>query len=128
MLPKGDKRTVPLSPELGVKTRQAYKSGDKEKLKALALNDYAQVEKLLCEFIEAFEAQWMKENKPQGFDPHETALGGLLLRTKSCKKRILNYVYDKLQKIDELEEELLPFGEKEQTMLYNGPLTPNWKL
>lgn len=114
--------------ELGVKTRQAYKSGDKEKLKALALNDYAQVEKLLCEFIEAFEAQWMKENKPQGFDPHETALGGLLLRTKSCKKRILNYVYGKLQKIDELEEELLPFGEKEQTMLYNGPLTPNWKL
>ena len=113
--------------ELGVKTRRAYKDGDLEALKNLALNDYARVEKLLRDYVSAFEKQWMRENKPQGFDTHENRLGGILLRTSSCKRRILDYVSGKLDKIDELEEELLPFGQKGKTMLYNGTFTPNWK-
>ena len=113
--------------ELGVKTRRAYKSGDLDCLRNLALNDYTKAERLLREYISAFEKQWMKENKPQGFDPHETRLGGLLLRTASCKKRILDYTSGKLDKIDELDEELLPFGQEGRTMLYNGTFTPNWR-
>ena len=113
--------------ELGVKTRKAYKSGDIEGLRALALNDYTKAEKLLRQYISVFEKQWMKENKPQGFDAHENRLGGILLRTESCKKRLLDYTSGKLDRIDELEEELLPFGRKEHTMLYNGRFTPNWQ-
>ena len=113
--------------ELGAKTRKAYKDGDIEKLRTLALNDYSNVEKLLRNYISAFERQWMKENKPQGFDAHENRLGGILLRTESCKKRLLDYTSGKLDRIDELEEELLPFGSKEHTMLYNGRFTPNWQ-
>lgn len=111
--------------ELGVKTRKAYKDGDTEGLKALALNDYSKLEKLIREYLAALEKQWMKENKPQGFEAQENRLGGLLLRTSSCKRRILDYTSGKLAKIDELEEELLPFGDKEHTMLYNGNFTPN---
>ena len=113
--------------ELGVKTRKIYREGDLEGLRALALNDYAKVERLLRQYIAAFEKQWMKENKPQGFDAHELRLGGLLLRTSSCKRRILDYTSGKLDSIPELEEELLPFGEKGKTMLYNGNFTPNWQ-
>ena len=113
--------------ELGVKTRKAYKAGDIEGLKNLALNDYSRLEKLIRDYVAAFEKQWMKENKPQGFDSHINRLGGILLRTTSCKKRILDYTSGKLDKIYELEEELLPFGNKEHTMLYNGPYTPNYR-
>jgi hypothetical protein len=113
--------------ELGVKTRAAYQKNDKEALRGLALNEYTKLEKLIREYITSFRKQWMRENKPHGFEVQEQRLGGLLLRTESCKKRIIEYTSGKLDKIDELEETLLPFGEKDHTMLYLGPYSPNIK-
>jgi len=105
--------------ELGLRTRTAYEAGDKAELKALAENEYARVVKLLEIFLSSFERQWMKDNKPHGFDVQDMRLGGLIRRTKACRQRILDYVSGKLDRIDELEEPLLPFGEKGMSLRAN---------
>ncbi len=108
--------------ELGVKTRAAYRSGDRQALRALAENDYTKLVKLIEKFFVSFEKQWMTDNKPCGFDIQERRLGGLIARTKSCRKRLLEYVDGKIDKIEELECEILPYGKKEESILYIGVL------
>lgn len=105
--------------ELGLRTRRAYEAGDKAALKSLAENEYVQVAKKIKAFALAFEKQWTTDNKPQGFDVQHLRLGGLLYRTEACRRRIMDYVNGKLDRIDELEEALLPFHEKEQSFSYN---------
>ncbi|MBR7098615.1 MAG: family 20 glycosylhydrolase, partial [Clostridia bacterium] len=106
--------------ELGLKTRTAYEAGDKAELKRLAENEYVQVGKRISVFAKAFEKQWMADNKPHGFDVQEMRLGALLYRLDSCRRRILNYVNGQIDRIEELEEELLPFREKEQSFNFNN--------
>ena len=110
--------------ELGLKTRLAYESGNKNELKRLAENDYVEVRKRLNIFIKAFEKQWMMDNKPHGFDVQEMRLGALLYRLGSCRRRILDYVNGKIDRIDELDEELLAFRKKNTSFQFNqAPLT-----
>ena len=53
--------------ELGVKTRAAYKAGDKAELRRLAEEDYAKAIKLVDVFGRAVEKQWFCENKTCAF-------------------------------------------------------------
>ena len=62
---------------LGVRTRKAYKSGDKKELKNL-IKDYAEAETRLQVFFDAFSAQWNRVNKPFGFEVQCARLGGML--------------------------------------------------
>ena len=100
--------------ELGLRTRKAYETGDKEELERLAKNEYVEVAKRIKIFAKAFEKQWHLDNKPNGFDVQEHRIGALLYRTDSCRRRILDYVSGKLDRIEELEEKLLPFGTEMQ--------------
>ena len=96
--------------ELGVKTRAAYKSGNKDELLRLAKEDYTRLISVLGAFAKAFEKQWFDENKPHGFDVHDIRLGGLINRVNSCKKRLIAYATGKISVIEELEDELLPLA------------------
>ena len=95
--------------DLGLRTRRAYEAGDKAELERLARNDYVNVAKLFSIYGKAFEHQWLFDNKPQGFDVQEHRIGALIYRTDSCRRRILDYVSGKIDRIVELEEELLPY-------------------
>ncbi len=99
--------------ELGLRTRRAYEAGDKEELRRLAENEYVAVEKAIPAFRDAMEKQWFKENKTCGFDVQEWRIGGVLQRVKSARKRILDYVNGRIDRIEELEEKLLPFAGEE---------------
>ena len=99
--------------ELGLRTRKAYEAGDKAELERLAKNEYVKVEKLIEVYGRAFERQWFADNKPHGFDIQDRRIGGLLFRTKACRRRILDYVSGRIDRIDELDEALLPFRQKE---------------
>lgn len=99
--------------ELGLRTRKAYEAGDKTELERLANNEYAQVIKRIAVFAKAFEKQWFMDNKPHGFDVQDHRMGGLLRRAEACRRRILDYVNGKLDRIEELEEKLLPYGDGE---------------
>ena len=92
--------------ELGYKTRAAYKAGDKEELRRLAENDYKEAEKLIRAYARTFEEQWFYENKPCGFDVQDVRLGAVLQRTAACRRRLLNYTSGKIERIEELEENL----------------------
>jgi hypothetical protein len=106
--------------ELGVKVRRAYKDGDRDELRRLADNDYAVAAGLVKKFHVAFEKQWMLDNKPYGFDVQDIRLAGVRARLESCRRRIYDYLDGNIDKIDELECELLPFGAKERSRLQNG--------
>ena len=64
--------------------------------------------------------QWFTDNKPHGFDIQDQRLGALLRRTDACRRRILAYTAGKIDRIDELEEELLPYKYKERSINYNN--------
>jgi len=93
--------------DLGIRTRAAYLAGDKDELRELAKKDYVKVYKLIEKFALAFEKQWNIENKPTGFDVQDIRLGGLLRRTDSCRRRLLDYTSGKIDEIPELAFELL---------------------
>ena len=105
--------------ELGLRTRKAYETGDKAELERLAKNEYVRVAKLIDIYGKSFEKQWFRENKPHGFDVQDHRIGALLRRTDACRRRILDYVNGKTERIEELDEALLPYGEKEQSMSIN---------
>jgi hypothetical protein len=94
--------------ELGVKTRAAYKAGDNAELLRLAEEDYAKVIKLVDVFGRAFEKQWFCENKTCGFDVQDIRIGGLCRRLDACRRRLLDYAKGNIDRIEELEGELLP--------------------
>lgn len=106
--------------ELGVKVRRAYRSGDREELHRLADNEYAVLPNLIKKYASALEKQWMKDNKPYGFDVQEIRLAGVRARVESCRRRIYDYLDGKCNVIDELEREILPYGAKESSLLMNG--------
>jgi hypothetical protein len=87
---------------LGVKTRNAYKAGDKETLKNL-VPVYDGLEQKILDFYNAFKAQWFKENKPFGFEIQDRRFGGAILRNKHCKERLIAYVNGEISQIPELE-------------------------
>ncbi len=105
--------------ELGLRTRRAYEAGDKSALQELATKDYPEAIKRIKRFADAFERQWMTDNKPHGFDVQDMRFGGLLRRLGSCQRRLLEYAQGKRSCIEELDEELLPFGEHEKSGRYN---------
>lgn len=101
--------------ELGVKTREAYKSGDKNAILSL-VNDYTEVGQRVKKFHRDLLNQWSKDNKPYGFEVQDARLGGLIMRLDSCKRRLLDFANGKISKIEELDEEILPlpFSNKPQ--------------
>lgn len=92
--------------ELGVRTRKAYDSKDKAALTAL-VGDYEQLLHAVEEFYSAFRAQWMKENKPNGFEVQDVRLGGLYFRVRHCMEILKDFLNGRTDSIAELEEPLL---------------------
>lgn len=116
-------RVLEVKAELGVRTRAAYRSGDRGALAAL-LSDYRTAEERLEEFYEAFRIQWDLENKPAGFEVQDIRLGGLGRRLRHCRAVLEDYLKGAIQRIEALEEPPLDFaggGER----LEGGPLLFN---
>ena len=96
---------------LGVKIRRAYKEHDTDTLLKCAdilgelCNDYDEFYKKLC-------IVWKRENKTFGFEVFEERIGGMLMRFRSAYKRIKEYCNDETERIDELEEDILWYGDK----------------
>lgn len=94
--------------ELGLKTREVYRLGNKEKLAAI-IEDYRILEKKLDILYETFCVQWYQENKGHGFDVQDIRLGGLKQRVCHCRKILEDYLAGNIEQIEELEEKLLDY-------------------
>ncbi len=105
-------RVLEIKADLGVRTRKAYQTRDTRTLAVLAKEDYAVLPGRLKAFYEAFKELWFQENKPFGWEVQEARLGGVILRVTSCKERLKDYLSGKIERIEELEETILPYGEE----------------
>ena len=100
--------------DLGVRTRRAYRAGDKEELSRIVNEDYSAIVRKLPTLIKAFRAQWDSENKHGGFEVQCMRFGGLLERMKDAKERLTLYLEGKIEKIEELEGEILQYQGRDQ--------------
>lgn len=100
--------------DLGVQLREAYGSGDRQRLKTLA-ERITRTVALLDKFYREFKRQWDTENKPFGFEVQDIRLGGLRMRLLHCREIINDYLGGKTQSIPELEQEILPTGNYSDT-------------
>ncbi len=95
--------------DLGIRTRAAYRAGDRAALLAIAA-DYRRVLKRLDTFYQSYRTQWNLEKKPDGFEIQQYRLGGLARRMEDCYAALLAYLDGKIDRLTELEEELLPYA------------------
>lgn len=115
---------------LGVKTREAYASYDRAEIAKL-LPLYDEAAEAAEAFYDAYEKQWMWENKPHGFDVQDIRLGGLITRIRHCRRRLEQYMNGETDRIEELEEPILDIRCRENTrelLAYNnweGSVTSN---
>lgn len=100
-------RALAVKHNLGVRTREAYKSRNKAAIEAL-IPDFDKAIELIEAFAVSFRKLWFTDNKPHGFDVQELRLGGILFRLRSAKDRLAGFVRGEVADIPELEEELLP--------------------
>ena len=105
--------------ELGVRTRAAYLANDKTELLRLANEDYVKAGKAVSAFATALEKQWNLENKTFGFEVQDYRLGGLMRRLESCRRRLIDYANGKIDRIEELECEILPIGDEGDGIYFN---------
>lgn len=99
-------KTLSYKYALSSKMRAAYKSGDKEKLKAI-IDDVKAVQRNLSGFHESFCKMWLIEYKASGLEVSDLRMGGLMMRLNTCVQRITDYLEGKMDRIEELEEEIL---------------------
>ena len=95
--------------DCSVRIRRAYRAGDRETLRTIAEREIPLMDKKLSAFTEAFRRQWYSENKTFGFEIQEMRLGGMRERWASCADRLLGYLDGRYDRIEELEQEQLPF-------------------
>lgn len=101
-------RALAVKYDLGVRTRTAYRAKDMEELKCIA-DDYTLAIERVEEFFQVFRTLWFKENKPHGFDVTEIRFGALLMRLRGARERILSFIAGEIDKIDELDEDILTY-------------------
>lgn len=94
--------------ELGLKTRDAYKKGDKKALERLC-DDYLKCAELTENFYRSYREMWLYNYKPFGWELQSIRFAGLIERLKDCRLRILDYLSGKIDCIPELEKEILPW-------------------
>ena len=99
-------KALTIKATLSFRTRTAYKNGDKAELSKIVA-EYDVLDGLYKDFQKKYYELWHKENKPFGFEIHDVRLGGIIMRAKTCKSRIQEYLNGKILKIEELEIEPL---------------------
>lgn len=108
---------------LGVHLRKAYKDNDRENLKKYLL-DIKNSIKRFEKFEELYRFQWLKENKPQGYEVTDGRFGFLKNRLKYAYFIVNEYLNNRVERIPELEETIIPFdGVKDDEQICNH----NWQ-
>lgn len=100
--------------DMGIRLKKAYDSQNRRALKEIA----CQIPDLLNRvdvFYEDIRYQWMKENKPFGFDVISIRFGALKMRLEEARRRVEEYLEGTLSRLEELEEERLYYDVKTAT-------------
>ena len=96
--------------DLSLNLRNAYGEGKKDVLLWYAQKEIPETVRRVDDFIALFRRQWYIENKTFGFDVHEIRLGGLKENLKSAALRLRAYCGGEVDRIEELEQPILPYS------------------
>lgn len=103
--------------------RNAYQSNDKDKIKELVVTLQKAI-KSLDKFTKAFYNNYLIDNKSYGIEIHNIRMGGLKERLNYCKQVLIDYLNNKINSIDELEEVLIS-TEDSQQVCYQKIISPS---
>ena len=92
--------------EWGRKLRLAYRAGDREEVRALAVEGREMLRRLKS-FGRAFRLQWETENKTFGFEVFCQKLGGLRMRIEDTVERLTEWIEFRRAELPELKNEIL---------------------
>ncbi len=110
-----------LKSDLSVRIRRAYKANDRNTLAAIAKDEIPVILEKLEALWLALRRQWLAENKSFGLDVQEIRLGGLRQRMISAQMTLQDYLDGRVEKIEELEAENLPFERRGKKSDPNNP-------
>lgn len=95
---------------LGVELSRAYRAGDRNGLGRYASVVIPDAMKRLDMLRARWRDLWFSTNKPMGWEILDIRLGGVRARLESTKGRLESYLGGQCDRLEELEEERLPFA------------------
>ena len=107
---------------LGVRTREGYKNNDVKDV----IERYKKCEELIMDFYNAMKKRWYIEEKPFGFEVIDIRLGGLKQRLIHCREVLEQFDRGEIQKIEELEVEVIQTGKGSQINEWMHLVTANY--
>ena len=109
-VPEKLSNVLALKANIGVKLKEAYDNRDQTELEKIANEIIPEIIDRVKELREAHRTQWLTINKPFGWEVIDIRYGGLINRLDTAMKRINDFINNKIDVIDELEQERLPFS------------------
>lgn len=98
--------------DLGMCIKSAYDRLDRAALKDISQNVIPEIICNLTDMKSSREKIWMNDAKPFGYEILDIKIGGVITRLKSTGYRIDNYLNGNVLRLEELEEERLPYFTK----------------
>lgn len=92
--------------------KSAYDRSDRAALKDISQNVIPEIICNLTDMKSSREKIWMNDAKPFGYEILDIKIGGVITRLKSTGYRIDNYLNGNVLRLEELEEERLPYFTK----------------
>ncbi|GAA0292679.1 hypothetical protein GGQ92_002678 [Gracilibacillus halotolerans] len=96
--------------QVGIRLKTAYDGNDKEELREIATTELPKIMRRVEALKQAHKVQWLTLNKPFGWEVLDIRYGGLISRLATAIERLTDYVDGNLDKIEELEQERLPYN------------------
>jgi hexosaminidase len=99
--------------EMGLRITDAYRDGDVEQLRKIAETDLPALVARVHNLRAHHRERWHTLYKPFGWEVIDTRYGGLLMSLDTAMQRLGDHVAGRIERIEELEEERLPFQGRE---------------
>ncbi|MFC7679046.1 beta-N-acetylhexosaminidase [Paenibacillus sp. GCM10028914] len=96
--------------EIGIALKRAYDEKDIDTLRTIAKNVLPEISKSVQELRAAHRTQWLRMFKPFGWEVIDIRYGGIITRLDTASLRIIDYVEERIPKIEELEQERLVYS------------------
>lgn len=98
-----------LKSKLGLRIKSAYDQADRATLAQIANEEIPSIIQRVRILRQTHRAQWFAINKPFGWEVLDIRYGGVLTRLESAAERLSDFVHGRVERIEELEQERLPF-------------------
>lgn len=102
-------RVLEMKSEMGIRITDAYKNNDRNALLDFAEKQLPELRERVVTLRKIHKKYWFELYKPFGWDIIDLRYGGLIARITSAIEELGDYLEGKMEKIEELEVERLPF-------------------